>query len=65
MYYENKNITTNKFNTITNYTNASVLIEKKDVKLNHDSYTKRIKIFNKEGLWVDTKPLNYNNIKNS
>ena len=45
MYYENKNITTNKFNTITNYTNASVLIEKKDVKLNHDSYTKRIKIF--------------------
>ena len=65
MYFENKNITATKFNTITNYTNASVLIEKKDVKLNHDSYTKRIKIFNKEGLWVDTKPLNYNNIKNS
>ena len=58
MYFENKNITATKFNTITNYTNASVLIEKKDVKLNHDSYTKRIKIFNKEGLWVDTKPLN-------
>ena len=50
--------------TITNKSNfekASVIIEKKDVVLNYDSYTKREKIYNSEGIWIDTKPLNHNN----
>lgn len=64
MYFHNKNITATKFNTVTNYEKASVLIEKKDVILNYDSYTKREKVYNNEGIWIDTKPLNYNNIPN-
>ena len=61
MYYENKNVTAQKFNSIINFNKASVLIEKKDVILNFNSYTKREKIYNNEGIWIDTKPLKYNN----
>lgn len=57
MYWFNKNITARKYNSKTNYEKASVLIEKKDVILNYDSYTKREKIYNLEGIWVETKPL--------
>ena len=63
MYLNNKNIVATKFNTKTNYQKASVLIEKKNVIINSDSYTKREKIFNKKGIWIDTKPLIFNNIK--
>ena len=52
------NISATKFNTKTNYQKGSVLIEKKDVILNFDSYTKREKIFNNKGIWIETKPLN-------
>lgn len=61
MYFENKNVIATKINSITNYEKASVVIEKKDVVLNYNSYTKREKIYNNEGIWIDTKPLNYNN----
>lgn len=61
MYFENKNILATKYNTLTNYAKASVLIEKKEVILNHDSYTKREKIYNTNGLWIDTKPLKFKN----
>ena len=61
MYWNNKNITATKFNSITNYQKASVVIEKKNVVLNYDSYTKREKTYNNEGIWIDTKPLNYYN----
>jgi DNA polymerase type B, organellar and viral len=64
MFWDNKNVTATKFNTITDYKKASVLIEKKDVILNHDSYKKREKIYNNEGIWIDTKPLLLNNSKN-
>lgn len=47
MYLNNTNVTATKFNTVTNYEKASVLIEKKEVVLNYDSYTKREKIYNK------------------
>ena len=57
MYYQNKNVIAQKFNTITNYEKSSVLIEKKDVILNYNSYTKREKIFNPKGIWIETKPL--------
>ena len=60
-YFENKNILATKYNTLTNYAKASVLIEKKEVILNHDSYTKREKIYNTNGLWIDTKPLKFKN----
>ena len=59
MYWNNSNVTANKFNTVKNYQKASVIIEKKDVVLNYDSYTKREKIYNNEDIWIDTKPLNY------
>ena len=58
MYWFNKNVTATKINTITNYQKASVVIEKKDVVLNYDSYTKREKIYDHEGIWIDTKPVN-------
>ena len=61
MYFDKKNTTATKFNTKSNFEKASVIIEKKDVVLNFDSYTKREKIYNSEGIWIDTKPLNHNN----
>jgi hypothetical protein len=32
-----------------------------DVYVSSESFTKREKIYNSEGLWIDTKPLVYNN----
>ena len=61
MYLDKSNVTATKFNSITNYQKASVVIEKKNVVLNYDSYTKREKTYNNEGIWIDTKPLNYYN----
>jgi hypothetical protein len=57
MYTENKCIQTIKQNTITNYPMGSVKIENKDVILNWDVYTKRKKIYNSIGLWINTEPL--------
>ena len=40
-----------KFNTLSNYEKASVIIEKKkNIILNSDAYTKREKIYNKQSL---------------
>lgn len=60
MYWNKKKVNATKWNTVNNYEKASVLIEKKDVILNYDSYTKREKLFNEEGIWIDTKPLSIN-----
>lgn len=62
MYYSNKNILANKNSTITKLSLGSVIITENKVLLQHDAYTKREKIYNEKGLWVDTKPLLYNNI---
>lgn len=59
MYYDKKNVEATKSDTKSNYKEGYVNIDTKTVTLNFDSYTKREKIFNKEGLWIDTKPLNY------
>ena len=59
MYYLKQNISAKKYNTKTFYEKGSVIISIKDVILNQDSFKKREKIFNNEGLWVDTKPLVY------
>ena len=50
MYFNKKNIKATKFNTVSNYQKASVLIEKKEVILNYDAYTKREKIYNDQNL---------------
>lgn len=44
-------------NTEKDYAEGIVYITKKKVKLDPNSYTKRVKIYDKNGLWVDTKPL--------
>ena len=42
-----------------------VNLNKKEIILNYDSYTKRSKIYDVKGLWIDTipltLPLNHNN----
>ena len=61
MYFKQININTMRSNTITNYEEGSVNIGTTSVTLSFDSYTKRTKIYNSEGLWVDTKPIIINN----
>jgi hypothetical protein len=61
MYFNQKNISTKRNNTKTLYDKASVILGTKNIILNHDSYTKREKIFNNNNLWIDTKPLSYYN----
>ena len=61
MYYLNKNISATKSTTVTNLSKGSVIIKDKDILLAHDVYKKRDKIYNTQGLWVNTKPLLYNN----
>lgn len=57
MYYDHKNIKATKSDTKTNIKEGYVNIDTKEVTLNFDAYLKREKIYNQEGLWVDTKPL--------
>ena len=61
MYFNNKNINTEKTSTITNYEKGSVVIQNQNIELNYNSYTKREKLFNTNNLWIDTKPLNLKN----
>lgn len=57
MYYNKKDIRALKGDTKTNYEKGYVSIGVKEITLNHDAYTKRQKIYNNDGLWVDTRPL--------
>lgn len=57
MYWNKQNVTVKKTNTLYSYENAYATIEEKNITLNHDSYTKRTKIYNNDGIWIDTKPL--------
>jgi DNA polymerase type B, organellar and viral len=57
MYFNNKNIETIKTHTTIKYDKASVIIQKKDITINSNAYTKREKVFNNKGIWIDTKPL--------
>ena len=65
MYFNNQNVTAIKNDSKTLFDKGSVIISTKPVNLNQDVYKKREKIFNNKGLWVNTKPLTFNNIKNS
>ncbi len=62
MYFNNKSIKATKFNTVTNYEKASVLIEKKRCIIKFWFLYKKRKVFNNEGIWINTKPLLYKNI---
>lgn len=64
LYWNKENIKALKNNTIINYEKASVIIEQKKITLNYDAYKKREKIFDENGLWVDTKPLSFYNLEN-
>lgn len=59
MYYDKKSIEAIKSNTETNYLEGYVDIGTKKVKLNADAYSKREKLYTAEGLWIDTKALEY------
>lgn len=59
MYWENKNIIGERSETYLNYKEGYVNINKKNIILNYNSFTKRDKLY-KNGLWVDTKPITYN-----
>lgn len=65
MYYNNKNILTKKSHTIKDLSKGFVNLTNKDILLKYDSFLKRIKIYDRNGLWVDTKPITYNNITKS
>jgi DNA polymerase type B, organellar and viral len=61
LYYQAESIRTIKRQTVRDYTKGSVSIDTVDVYVSSESFTKREKIYNSEGLWIDTKPLIYNN----
>jgi hypothetical protein len=44
MYWKNKNTIANKTNTTYNSVKASVIIENKEVVINHDFFKKRDKV---------------------
>jgi len=55
--YHGLNVEVPKVSAIRNYAKGSVLIKSDTIKLDYDSYKKRIKIFDENSKWVDTKPL--------
>nr|Q01529.1 RecName: Full=Probable DNA polymerase [Podospora anserina]CAA43117.2 DNA polymerase [Podospora anserina] len=59
LYFNKQDVEAIKSNNKTNYLEGYVNIESGIVKLKHDAYTKRSKIYDNNGLWIDTKPLNY------
>ncbi|KAI5980362.1 mitochondrion dnapol [Pisolithus orientalis] len=63
MYFLSKNVYGNKISSITDLSKGSVVIEDKKILLQHDAYLKRKKYYNENGLWIDTKPLVFNNIE--
>nr|YP_010697791.1 DNA polymerase [Porodaedalea chrysoloma]WCF76752.1 DNA polymerase [Porodaedalea chrysoloma] len=65
MYFSFKNILSIKPNTIKNLSKGSVIISEKEILLQYDSFTKREKLYSESKLWVNTKPLYYNNIEKS
>jgi len=65
MYFKTKNVSGIKSYSTKNYTKGYVSIDEKEITLSHDAYKKREKVFNKENLWMNTKPLIYNNVVKS
>jgi hypothetical protein len=57
MYLHNKDVFAIKGNTKIDYKKGTVNIKDKKALLRYNAYTKRIKIYNKKGLWINTKPI--------
>jgi hypothetical protein len=61
MYVKDEKVKAYKYISSKFYDKATVIIEKKDVLLNQTSFDKREKLLDNEGLWIDTKPIHYEN----
>ena len=68
MYLNHEDVKALKSDTNTNYREGYVNIGTKEVTLKYDAYTKRTRIFNQKGRWINTKPIQirlYSNISKS
>lgn len=68
MYLNNENVKAIKSDTKTNYSEGYVNIDTKEVTLKYDAYTKRTRILDKKGRWINTKPIQirlYSSISNN
>ena len=63
MYKYNTHISVTRLEAQKSYAKGSVIFKLNEILLNFDSYTKRQKIYNIFGLWIDTKALLYNDNK--
>lgn len=63
LYFGSTDVCGLKKSTLTDLSKGSVIIQDKKILIQHNVYNKREKIFNREGLWVNTKPLKYNNVE--
>jgi hypothetical protein len=59
MFYNNKKATALKTHTNLDIVKGTVNISTKSVLISPNSYTKREKIYNDKGLWINTKPIFY------
>lgn len=55
--YKGINIKGTKRSSITTYNKGSVVIQDKEITLDANAYTKRVKIYDNNGNWIDTKPI--------
>lgn len=63
MYFNVKNVRGKKTFSTTNYTKGFVSIEENNLFWVTKNIKKGEKIYNKENLWVNTKPIVYNNVE--
>ena len=57
MYFKKLNIKARKTESKSNPKEGYVNINEKDITLRFDSFSKRDKIYNRKGRWIDTKPI--------
>lgn len=62
MYYSKIKVKERRIESKTEYDKGSVTIFSKNIIINSDSYLKRTKLYNSDGIWIDTKPLNFKEI---
>jgi hypothetical protein len=61
MYNKSKDALALKTQSKLDFLDGTVNIYTKSTTIHYNSYIKREKIFNDDGLWIDTKPIIYNN----
>ena len=62
MYNNKIDIIASKIQSKANFATGSVNIYNKNVTLKYNSYDKREKLYDKDGKWINTKPLIFNNL---